>query len=226
MKRIVIGMLAAAAVLGAGAVAWSQSQSRFPAPTPEVAQQRSAAVMAALQVQRQRFQAAPAPTAADANNAYQFNFEGLMLPRVPMTAFRGEVVLVVNTASQCGYTPQYAGLQQIYNDYHARGFEIVGVPSNDFGGQEPGSAQEIQQFCQLNFGVTFPMAAKGDVIGDHRLPFYSWAQTQLGDSAVPRWNFHKILLGRDGKAISAFPSAVTPESDQLRAAIVAALGPA
>lgn len=222
MKRIVIGLVAAAGVLGLAAYAWSQS--RFPTPTPEQAQARSAAVMAALQDQRRRFDAAPAPTAADASTAYQFNFEGLMLPRVPMTAFRGEVVLVVNTASQCGFTPQYAGLQQIFNDYHARGFEIVGVPSNDFGGQEPGSAQEIQQFCQLNFGVTFPMAAKGDVIGDHRLPFYSWAQAQLGDSAVPRWNFHKILIGRDGRLIRAFPSATRPESDEVRQAIVAALG--
>jgi len=224
MKKLYGALIAGALAIGVGAIAWSQPA--LPQPTEAEVQARSAAVMASLQVQRQRFDAAPAPTAADSQTAYQFNFEGLMLPHVPMTAFRGEVVLVVNTASKCGFTPQYAGLQQIYNEYHARGFEIVGVPSNDFGGQEPGSAQEIQQFCQLNFGVTFPMAAKGDVIGNNRLPFYAWAQDRLGDSAIPRWNFHKILIGRDGRAIAAFPSAVTPMSDQLRTAINAALGPA
>jgi glutathione peroxidase len=140
-----------------------------------------------------------------------------------MTAFEGEVVLVVNTASECGYTPQYEGLQQIYGEYREQGFDVLGVPSNNFGGQEPGSAEDIRDFCSLNFGVTFPMAGKTEVIGEEAHPFYRWAQAQIGDSAVPQWNFHKLLLGRDGRVLAAFPSDVTPTSDELRAAIAAAL---
>src|SRR5262249_17232280 len=124
------------------------------------------------------------------------------------------------------FTPQYEGLQQIYGEYHDRGFEVVGVPSNNFGGQEPGSAQEIQEFCALNFGVTFPMAAKTEVVGDAAHPFYRWAHARLGESAVPKWNFHKLLIGRDGRIIAAFPSAITPTSEELRGAITTALAAA
>ena len=177
---------------------------------------------AAVEEQRARFAAAPAPTSD--NTAYQFVFDGLVAEHVPMTAFQGEVVLVVNTASRCGFTPQYAGLQEIYTEYHGRGFEVLGVPANNFAGQEPGSAQEIQDFCSLNFGVTFPMAAKADVVGDDAHPFYRWARTEFGDAAVPQWNFHKLLIGRDGRIIAAFPSDVTPTSAEIRTAIEAALG--
>lgn len=193
-------------------------------PATEAA--RSAAVRAAVQQQMTRFSAAPAATPADNGSAYQFSFDGLMLPRVPMTAFRGEVVLVVNTASRCGFTPQYEGLQQIYSEYHGRGFEIVGVPSNDFMGQEPGTSEQIADFCRLNYGVTFPMAAKVDVVGAHRHPFYAWAQSQIGNAAVPQWNFHKILIGRDGRVITAFGTRTTPTDASVRQAIEAALGPA
>ncbi|HVZ99188.1 MAG TPA: glutathione peroxidase [Caulobacterales bacterium] len=224
MKPMILGLTGAALALGVAALAWSQPAA--PALTPEQQQARSAAVMTALQEQRTRFASAPAATNADADTLYQFSMEGLSLPRIPMTAFRGEVVLLVNTASKCGFTPQYAGLQQIYTEYHARGFEVVGVPSGDFHEQELGSSEEIQQFCDLNFGLTFPMAAKADVIGDHRLPIYAWAQAKLGDSAVPRWNFHKILIGRDGRPIRAFPTPTRPESDEVRAAIEAALAQA
>jgi glutathione peroxidase len=189
-----------------------------------VAQERAAAVAAAVEEQRARFTSAPAVAQADPNTAYQFEFTGLWTDRLPMTAFNGEVVLVVNTASRCGYTPQYEGLQQIYTDYRERGFEIVGVPSNNFAGQEPGTAQEIQDFCSLNYGVTFPMAGKTEVIGAEAHPFYKWAEAQLGESAVPAWNFHKLLIGRDGRLIAAFPSAVEPTSNELRTAITAALG--
>lgn len=192
-------------------------------PAPDVAAERSAAVAAAVEAQRTRFAAAPPVGSADAGTAYQFEFPGLWTDRVPMTAFQGEVVLVVNTASECGFTPQYEGLQAIYNEYNAQGFEVVGVPANNFMSQEPGSAEEIQEFCTLNFGVTFPMAAKTDVIGDARHPFYAWAQTQLGDAAVPAWNFHKLLIGRDGRLIAAFPSATEPTSEEIRAAITGAL---
>lgn len=192
-------------------------------PTAEVAGERNAVVMAAVEAQRTRFAAAPPVSEADRATAYQFEFAGLWTDRLPMTAFEGEVVLVVNTASECGFTPQYEGLQTIFDEYNARGFEIVGVPANNFNGQEPGSAEEIQEFCTLNYGVTFPMAAKTDVVGEARHPFYAWAEQQLGESAVPGWNFHKLLIGRDGRLIAAFGSSTEPTSDQIRAAIEAAL---
>ena len=192
-------------------------------PTADVADARSAAVTAAVEAQRVRFDAAPPVSGADRNTAYQFEFPGLWTDRLPMTAFEGEVVLVVNTASECGFTPQYEGLQAIYDEYHAQGFEIVGVPANNFNGQEPGSAEEIQEFCTLNYGVTFPMAAKTDVVGEARHPFYAWAESQLGESAVPGWNFHKLLIGRDGRLIAAFGTRVEPTSEEIRAAINAAL---
>lgn len=214
--------MAIAAILAVGCVLTACNRAP-PPPSAEVADQRSEAVAVAVQEQTQRFAAAPAPTPADSATAYQFSFDGLMTERVPMTAFRGEVVLVVNTASRCGFTPQYEGLQQIFSEYHGRGFEIVGVPSNDFAGQEPGTAQEIAEFCRLNYGVTFPMAGKVDVIGENAHPFYKWAHEQLGQAAVPAWNFHKILIGRDGRLIAAWPSAVTPTSEELRHAIETAL---
>jgi len=160
---------------------------------------------------------------APSDTAYGFAFEGLMVQSVPMAAFRGVAVLVVNTASRCGFTSQYAGLQAIYEEYGDQGFAVVGVPSNDFGGQEPGEAAEIQQFCEQNYGVTFPMAGKTQVIGEGRHPFYAWAEARLGEAARPGWNFHKLLIGRDGRLIAAFPSRVEPTSPELRAAIAAAL---
>jgi glutathione peroxidase len=213
----------------AAALALSACNRAPPAPSAEVSEARAAAVRAAVEEQRTRFAAAPDPAVADQATAYQFAFDGLWTEQVPMTAFEGEVVLVVNTASRCGYTPQYEGLQQIYDEYHAQGFEIVGVPANNFMGQEPGSAEEIQEFCTLNYGVTFPMAAKTDVVGETRHPFYAWAETQLGEDAVPQWNFHKLLLGRDGRLIMAFPTATEPTSEAVRNAIIQALattGPA
>jgi glutathione peroxidase len=213
-------------LLVAAALALAACNRAPPAPSAEISEARRAAVTAAVQEQRSRFAAAPDPAAADPATAYQFVFDGLWTERVPMTAFEGDVVLVVNTASRCGYTPQYEGLQAIYDEYHARGFEIVGVPANNFMGQEPGSAEEIQEFCTLNYGVTFPMTAKTDVVGEERHPFYAWAETQLGAPAVPEWNFHKLLLARDGRLIAAFPTATEPTSEEVRAAIAAALAAA
>jgi glutathione peroxidase len=218
MKPIVAALLAVAGLVLA---------VEAPAQVESAAERaRTAEVAAALQQQITRFADTPAATSADSATAYQFTFNGLMAPRVPMAAFRGEVVMVVNTASRCGFTPQYAGLQQIFTAYHERGFEIVGVPSNDFMGQEPGTSEEIANFCRLNYGVTFPMAAKVDVIGANRHPFYRWAEAGLGHAAVPQWNFHKILIGRDGRLITAFPTRTTPTDPTVRAAIEAALGPA
>lgn len=211
-------------ILLAAAVFALAACSRAPEPpTAELSAERTAAVTAAVEAQRTRFAAAPDPAQADQATAYQFSFPGLWTERVPMTAFEGEVVLVVNTASRCGFTPQYEGLQQIYDEYHAQGFEILGVPANDFMEQEPGSAEEIQEFCTLNYGVTFPMAAKSEVTGESRHPFYAWAEQQIGEAAVPQWNFHKLLVGRDGRVIAAFPTRTEPTSEEMRNAITAAL---
>lgn len=210
-------------LLAAAALAIAACSRAPQAPSADVATQRSAAVTAAVQAQRELFAAAPDPASADRATAYQFAFNGLWTDRVPMTAFEGDVVMVVNTASRCGFTPQYEGLQQIYDEYHAQGFDIVGVPANNFMGQEPGSTEEIQEFCTLNYGVTFPMAAKTDVVGESRHPFYAWAEQQIGESAVPQWNFHKILIGRDGRIIRAFDTRTEPTSEEIRSAITAAL---
>lgn len=191
-------------------------------PTADVAEARNAAVAAAVAEHEARFSAAP-ELSTDPASAYQFEFTGLWTERVPLSAFQGEVVLVVNTASACGFTPQYEGLQQIHTEYGERGFEVLGVPSNNFN-QEQGSAEDIQEFCSLNYGVTFPMAGKTEVIGEARHPFFAWAEAQAGESAVPGWNFHKILLGRDGRVIAAFNTRTEPTSDELRAAIETALG--
>jgi glutathione peroxidase len=224
VKKAIIAVVAAFGV-AAGAIAFAQVQlpQRPPAPTAQQAQQRTAEVTAAVAEQERRFAAAPPVSRANRNTAYQFEFAGLWTEHVPMTAFDGDVVLVVNTASRCGFTPQYQGLQQIYNDYHARGFEVLGVPSANFRNQELASAQEIQQFCTLNYGATFPMTGRTDVIGEQRHPFYRWAEAQIGESAVPRWNFHKILIGRDGRVIAAFATNVDPASPEVRNAITAAL---
>jgi len=207
----------------AAALALAACSPAAEAPAPEISAERTAAVTAAVEAQRVRFAAAPDPAAADRATAYQFAFPGLWSDQLPMTAFEGEVVMVVNTASRCGFTPQYEGLQSIYDEYHGQGFEIVGVPANNFMGQEPGSTEEIQEFCTLNYGVTFPMAAKTEVVGAERHPFFAWAEQQIGESAVPQWNFHKILIGRDGRVIAAFPTRTEPTSEEVRAAITAAL---
>ncbi len=136
--------------------------------------------------------------------------------------YSGKVTLVVNVASQCGFTPQYKGLEALHQELAPKGFSVLGFPSNEFGGQEPGSAEEIQTFCQKNYGVTFPMFSKlVTKPGSDQSPIYALL-TKAGD--VPSWNFCKYLVGKDGKVIAFFPSKVTPESKELRDAITAALG--
>ena len=141
----------------------------------------------------------------------------------PMSAYKGKVVLVVNVASECGYTPQYAGLQQLWDRYRDLGLVVIGVPSNDFGAQEPGSAPVIQEFCQARYGVTFPLAAKSTIVGADRHPFYRSIATAVGEEQLPRWNFHKYLVSRDGELIGAWPSKVAPDDPQIVEAIEAAL---
>ena len=136
--------------------------------------------------------------------------------------YAGKVTLVVNVASQCGFTPQYAGLQKLHDELKDRGFSVLGFPSNDFGHQEPGTAEEIATFCQKNYGVTFPMFAKVVTkAGERQSPVYAF----LGKAGeLPAWNFGKYLVGRDGKVVAYFPSKVAPESKELRDAIEKALG--
>ncbi len=138
----------------------------------------------------------------------------------PLSTYKGKVVLVVNTASECGYTPQYAGLEKLYESYKDKGFVILGFPSNDFGAQEPGTATEIATFCKKNYGVTFPMFAKVATKGADQAPVYKFLAPTDGG---PKWNFHKYLVGKDGKILHAYPSKVAPESADLHKDIDAAL---
>lgn len=187
---------------------------------PEDSAERAEAVSEAVARHRERFDQAPAPFG---DGAYQFVFDGLSTPTLPLSAFEGEVIMVVNTASRCGLTPQYEGLQALQETYQDRGFSVIGVPSGDFMNQELATSEEIAEFCTINFGVTFPMAARNRVTGSRAHPFYQWARNTIGDDAIPRWNFHKLLIGRDGRLIAAFGSRTDPQAEEVRAAIEAAL---
>jgi glutathione peroxidase len=136
--------------------------------------------------------------------------------------YTGKVLVVVNTASECGYTPQYAGLEKLYESYKDRGVLVLGFPSNDIGGQEPGSAEEIRTFCDKKYHVTFPMFAKVKTKGEGQSPVYRFLAAGNG---APKWNFHKYVVGKDGQVRAAFPSAVKPDSAELKQAIDAALAP-
>lgn len=157
-------------------------------------------------------------------NAWNFSFHTLAGHNpLPLESFRGKVLLIVNTASKCGFTPQYAGLEKLYETYKDQGLVIIGVPSNDFASQEPGSAQDIENFCQINFGVTFPMTSKEVVSGKNAHPFYLWARQQAGFGSAPKWNFHKYLINRKGELITYFYSTTAPDAPRLVKAIQKAL---
>lgn len=156
-------------------------------------------------------------------SAYDFAFDAIDAKPLPFSQFRGKVVLVVNTASFCGFTKQYGGLEAVFEKYRDRGLVVLGVPSNDFGDQEPGSNAEIATFCQGAFNVTFPLTEKYDVKGANAHPFYKWAVATLGASAAPKWNFHKYLVGADGQLIASFATTVEPDAPKLVAAMEAAL---
>jgi glutathione peroxidase len=154
--------------------------------------------------------------------AYAFSFPALSGETIRLAAFTGKPLLVVNTASLCGYTPQYAGLQELWSEFRERGLTVIGVPSNDFGGQEPGSTSEITETAHHQYGVTFPIAAKAAVVGAKAHPFYRWA-AEARPRDVPRWNFHKYLIGRDGYIAEVFPSAVEPIDTRIKTAVARAL---
>jgi glutathione peroxidase len=144
------------------------------------------------------------------DDAYQFEFAALDGGRLPLATWRGRPVLVVNTASFCGYTPQYRDLEALWQRYRDRGLVVLGVPSNDFGQQEPGSAVEIKKFCETTYAIDFPLTEKVRVIGAAAHPFYRWVAATLGEGAAPRWNFHKYLIDPDGELAGAWPSQVKP----------------
>jgi glutathione peroxidase len=150
--------------------------------------------------------------------AYAFSFAGLEGGNIHLSDYAGKPILVVNTASQCGYTPQFAGLQQLFSRYHDKGLMIVGVPSNDFGGQEPGTPVDIIKTANEEYGVRFPLAAKTDVRGKNPHPFYKWAASER-PLETPHWNFHKYLVGRDGHIAAVFPTEVEPNDARVIQAI-------
>jgi glutathione peroxidase len=150
--------------------------------------------------------------------AFAYSFSGLDGHAIRLANYAGKPILVVNTASQCGYTPQLAGLQELWTRYRSRGLLIVGVPSNDFGGQEPGTPSQILQIASHQYGVSFPLAEKVVVSGENAHPFYKWAALER-PGAGPRWNFHKFLIGRSGHIVGSFPAAVVPTDPDILAAI-------
>ncbi len=169
------------------------------------------------------FQSQAAAKVVD-NNAYGFSFKTLIgEDPMPLEQFKGKVLLIVNTASECGFTGQYEGLEKLYTTYKDRGLVVIGVPSNDFGKQEPGSNQEIANFCRINYGVTFPMASKEVVAGDEAHPFYQWAKQTLGFGTAPKWNFHKYLINRKGELVDYFNSTTSCDSNRIIQAIEKAL---
>ncbi len=159
----------------------------------------------------------------DSGSAFDFAFDAIDGKPMPLADFKDKVLLIVNTASFCGYTRQYEALQTLWETYQTKGLVVIGVPSNDFGGQEPKGETEIASFCKGAFGVTFPLTTKTKVIGLTAHPFYAWAGRTLGPSAVPGWNFHKYLVGRDGKLIASFNTRIVPGAAEITDAIEAAL---
>ena len=132
-----------------------------------------------------------------------------------ISSFKGKTILLVNVASKCGFTKQYSGLQELYESYKDRGLIVIGIPSNQFGGQEPGSNSEIKDFCETNFNITFPITDKVNVKGENAHPIYGWAKTNYGNQTIPKWNFHKILIGKDGKIADTFSSFTSPLSKKI-----------
>jgi glutathione peroxidase len=156
---------------------------------------------------------------ADGRTAYDFEFATLEGERFNLAELAGRPLLVVNTASKCGFTPQYAGLTEVWRRHRAEGLAVIGVPSNDFGQQEPGDAEEIASFCAVNYGVDFPMMAKVHVRGPEAHPLFRWLAAEGGFFSRPRWNFYKYLIGRDGRLKHWFASSTKPGSPRFGRAV-------
>ena len=150
-------------------------------------------------------------TAGSNGTAYDYEFSSIDGNLIKLSHFKGKVVVVVNVASRCGYTPQYEDLQTLWSEYKSKNLVVLGIPTNNFR-QEPGSNKEIKDFCETNFGINFPMTEKINVIGNDSHPFYKWARKDFGIGAIPKWNFHKIIIGKDGKVATTFSSITSPSS--------------
>jgi glutathione peroxidase len=148
-------------------------------------------------------------------SAHDFTFSGIDNKPIDMKQYKGHPVLVVNVASFCGFTPQYTELQKLHETYGPKGLVVLGVPSNDFGAQEPKTEAEIAKFCETNYGVTFPMTAKQKVVGMDAHGLYQWIGGEAGEGALPKWNFHKYLIDKDGKLAGSWPSKVSPTSSEI-----------
>ena len=151
--------------------------------------------------------------------AYDFQFKDLDGSPLSLSEYKGKIIIAVNVASQCGFTNQYEDMQNIWEKYQSKGIVILGIPSNDFGKQEPGTSKEIKNFCEAKFGITFPMTEKVSVKGSEAHPFYIWASENYGKAAVPKWNFHKIIINREGKIEKTFGSMTNPSSKKFKLAI-------
>ena len=149
---------------------------------------------------------------------YDFEFNSIDGDLIKLSQYKGKVIVVVNVASRCGYTPQYEDLQTLWSEYKSKDLVVLGVPTNNFR-QEPGNNKEIKNFCETNFGITFPMTEKISVIGNNSHPFYKWARKDYGIGAIPKWNFHKIIIGKDGKVAETFSSITKPSSKKFIKAI-------
>ena len=143
--------------------------------------------------------------------AYEFSFKSIDGGSINLQNYKDHVIVVVNVASRCGFTNQYEDLQNLWSKYKDKNLVVVGVPTNNFK-QEPGSNKEIKDFCQTNFGIVFPMTEKINVIGNNSHPFYKWARKSFGIGAIPKWNFHKIIIGKEGKIVDTFSSITKPSS--------------
>ncbi|HZI17872.1 MAG TPA: glutathione peroxidase [Pyrinomonadaceae bacterium] len=164
--------------------------------------------------------------AAEGRTLYDYTVKDAKGRDVSLADYRGKVVMLVNVASKCGYTPQYDGLQKLYERYRDRGFVVLGFPANNFGGQEPGTDEQIQDFCRLNYGVNFPVFAKISVKGDDKHPLYQHLTdeaTNPGFAGEVKWNFNKFLVGKDGRVVARFESADKPESEKVTQAVESAL---
>ena len=146
---------------------------------------------------------------------YDLNIKSINGDELNIAGMNGKTILLVNVASNCGFTKQYDELQKLYDDYKDKGLIVIGVPSNQFGGQEPGTESEIKDFCETNFNITFPITSKYDVKGSNAHPIYLWAKETYGKSAVPKWNFHKILINKEGKIEDTYLSFTNPLSNKI-----------
>jgi len=146
---------------------------------------------------------------------FDFDIENIDGEDIKLSKYKGKTILLVNVASKCGFTKQYSGLQELYDKYKDKGFVIIGVPSNQFGGQEPGTNEEINNFCEVNFNISFPLTSKVNVKGNNAHPIYLWAKANHGNTAIPKWNFHKILINKSGKVHDTFNSFIEPMSKKI-----------